>query len=269
MKLALFVGCRIPGELPQLETASRAVLTALGVELVEVPFGCRAGYPQQLRLDAFLLLAARNLAMAHRAGLDILTLCQCCYGNLRHAQHLLRRDAGLKAAVQGALAADGLELSDGTRVRHFLDLLARDVGVAALAARVVAPQRRLKMAAHYGCHALRPSNVVDLDNPNAPHVFEELIRAAGSEPVDWPRRLECCGASLAESNPTLAARLKIAKLEDEKEAGAGVVCTACPHCQGQFAGEAAAMGLKSVFYPQLLGLALGLSADRLGIEGPL
>ena len=266
MRLALFIGCKIPACVPAYEISARAVLTRLGVELVTVDFGC-CGYPSRsLRLDAYLLLAARNLALAAARHLDVLTLCQCCYGSLRHAQHLLVREPAARDFVTTALAREGLALAPSTRVHHLLDLLARELGLDAVAARVTKPQRELKVAAHYGCHALRPSDVVALDNPNAPVVFERLLAAAGASAVDWPRRLECCGAPIAESSPVIAGRMRAAKLDDAREAGAEWLCTACPWCQDQLAPAAAAAGLRAVLYPQLLGLAFGLSPAELGMS---
>jgi heterodisulfide reductase subunit B len=262
MRFALFVGCKIPARVPEFETSARAVLRALGVKVVDLDFGC-CGYPaRHLHADEHLVLAARNLALAASRGLDLLTLCQCCYGSLRHAQAALRRHAETRAAVTRALARDGLTLG-ATTVRHLLDVLDRDVGAKAIAARVTKPQRDLKAAAHYGCHALRPSDVVDLDNPHAPTIFERLLEATGAQVVDWPRRLDCCGAPLAEINAPLAARLRAAKLADAREAGAGALCTACPYCQEQLA---AAGDLPTVLYPQVLGLALGLSPRALGLR---
>jgi heterodisulfide reductase subunit B len=269
MTFALFIGCRIPQHVPEYERAARAVLRRLGVDLVDLhDLGC-CGYPaRHLRLDAHLLLASRNLAIAGARGLDLLTLCQCCSGNLRHAQHLLRRDTGLSAAVAGQLATEGLELpsSPGTRVRHLFDVLARDVGVETIAARVTAPQQRLRVAAHYGCHGLRPSDVVDLDSPHAPTVLERLVAATGARPVDWPRRLDCCGAPIAERNPALAARLGQAKIADPREAGASCLCTGCPWCQVQLTEQGGDEPLPTLLYAQLLGLALGLPPRVLGLE---
>ena len=266
MKYALFVGCKIPARVPAYEQAARAVLGELGIELVDLEFGC-CGYPSRhLRLDAYLLLAGRNLALAGARGLDVLTLCQCCYGSLRHAQHLMRREPGLGVAVSDHLAREGLALRSETTVRHLLDVLAREVGVEAIARRVTAARRGLKVAAHYGCHALRPSDVVDLDNPHAPTVFEQLIAATGAEPVDWARRLDCCGAPLAETNAELAGRLRDVKLADARESGAEVVCTACPYCETQLGPAARAVGLRTLLYPQVLGLALGLAPRALGLD---
>jgi heterodisulfide reductase subunit B len=266
MRLALFVGCKIPAVVPAFESAARAVLARLGVELAELDFGC-CGYPSRsLRLDGFLALATRNLAVAAARQLDILTLCQCCYGSLRYAQHLLARELELRAFAASMLDREGLALASSTRVLHLLDFLGRELEPQAIAAAVARPQRGLAVAAHYGCHALRPSDVVALDNPHAPVLFERLIAAAGARPVDWPRRLECCGAPIAASSPIIASRMRAAKLADASESGAQWLCTACPWCQEQLA-PAAPAGLRVVLYPQLLGLAMGLDAGDLGMGG--
>ncbi len=262
MRFALFVGCKIPAWVPEYEQSARAVLHALDVEAVDLDFGC-CGYPaRHLHADAHLVLAARNLVLAAARGLDVLTLCQCCYGSLRHAQAILRRHEAKRDVVKRELGRDGLRTGEPA-VRHLLDVLARDVGIDAITKRVTKPQRDLKAAAHYGCHALRPSDVVDLDNPHAPTIFERLLEATGAQVVDWPRRLDCCGAPLSQTNPPLAARLRASKIADAREAGAGVLCTACPYCQTQFA---AAGGLPTLLYPQVLGLALGLSPRALGVR---
>ncbi|MBI5480298.1 MAG: hypothetical protein HY906_15650 [Deltaproteobacteria bacterium] len=68
---------------------------------------------------------------------------------------------------------------------------------------------------------------------------------------------------MAETNAPLAARLRASKRADAREAGAGCLCTACPYCQEQFA---AAGGLEALLYPQVRGLALGLSPRALGLR---
>ena len=204
MKYALFLGCKIPSRLPAYEASTRAVLGHLGVTLVDLEFNC-CGYPaRNVSRDAFVVAAARNLALAERAGLDVLTPCTCCFGTLRHAIRFLGEDAELRSRVTQALAAEGLAWSGKTEVEHLLPVLARKVGVDALAAAVRAPRTGLRVAAQYGCHALRPSNVARFDNPMAPTIFETLIRATGATPVDWPRRLDCCGDPLHEANAPLS-----------------------------------------------------------------
>lgn len=268
MKYALFLGCKIPSGLPAYAASTRAVLAHLGVALVDLEFNC-CGYPaRNFSRDAFVFAAIRNLALAECAGLDVLTPCTCCFGTLRHAIRFLDEDAELRARVTQALAAEGLAWSGKTEVEHVLPLLARQVGVDALAAAVRAPRTGLRVAAQYGCHALRPSNVARLDNPMAPTLFETLIRAIGATPVDWPRRLDCCGDPLHEANAALSAHMTHAKIADALESGAEVICTACPHCHLRFGAAQSGSpepAIRTVLYTQLLGLALGLSVESLGL----
>ncbi len=268
MKYALFLGCKIPAQLPAYAASTRAVLGHLGVELVELEFNCCGYLARNVSRDAFVVAAARNLALAERAGLDVLTPCSCCFGTLRHAIRFLGEDAELRARVTEALAAEGLAWSGASLVEHLLPVLARKVGVDTLAAAVRAPRAGLRVAAQYGCHALRPSNVARCDNPMAPTIFEALIRATGATAVDWPRRLDCCGDPLHDANARLSESMTRAKIADALESGAEVLCTACPHCHLRFDAVQAGSpdpAIQTLLYTQLLGLALGLPAKSLGL----
>ncbi|MCX7141593.1 MAG: CoB--CoM heterodisulfide reductase iron-sulfur subunit B family protein [Proteobacteria bacterium] len=268
MKYALFLGCKIPSQLPSYEASTRAVLAHLGVTLVDLQFDC-CGYPaRNVSREAFVVSAARNLALAERAGLDLLTPCSCCFGSLRHAIRFLGEDAELRARVAQALAAEGLAWTGKAEVEHLLALLSREVGVDALVAAVHAPRSGLRVAAQYGCHTLRPGDVAQFDNPMAPTLFEKLIRATGATAVDWPRRLDCCGDPLHAANAPLSGSMTRAKIADALESGAEVLCTACPHCQlrvDAVQAESSGPAIRTMQYTQLLGLAMGLPPRSLGL----
>jgi len=134
--------------------------------------------------------------------------------------------------------------------------------------------QRLKIATHYGCHALRPSQVVEFDNPVAPSLFDQLVEATGAESIDWPMKLECCGAPLWGVNDKLSMDLTLKKLTDGKKSGADYVCAACPYCHIQFdkvqkmilSQRNVNHPLPSILYTQLLGLSLGVDRKALGLE---
>jgi heterodisulfide reductase subunit B len=261
MRFALFSGCKIPYYLEHYGASTVAVLEALGVELIEIEFSC-CGYPSRnTHFEAYILSAARNLALARNEGLNILTPCKCCFGSLKHAIHWLKEYPDLRRRVNKWLGDEGLRWEEGVEVKHLLTVLDRDVGQEKIKALVRTPFRDLRIAAHYGCHALRPSSVVDFDDPLSPTLFERLIKVTGAEAVDWERRLECCGNPLWEKNNELSLDLMSRKIEDAKGAGAAFLCTACTYCQMQFDGvqeqEIIKMGkgegLPAILYPQLLG----------------
>jgi len=274
MKFAFFKGCKIPYYLEQYGTSTRAVLRTFGVRLIDLEFNC-CGYPNRdINFEAFVLSAARNLALAEKRRLDILTPCKCCYGSLKHAVHYLREHERLRRTINAELAGEGLSWNDTIRVKHLLTVLCDDIGLPALYASIKRPLSEISVAAHYGCHALRPSSVVHFDDPLAPSIFEDLIAATGAKPVDWPRRLDCCGNPLRGRNDEISLDLMRTKLCDAAESGADCICTACTYCQMQFdevqAGESAAdesvPTVPSILYTQLLGLSMGLPERKLGIR---
>lgn len=275
MKFALFLGCQIPIRLKQYETSSRAILERLGVGLVDIEeFNC-CGYPlRNIEFKAFLLSSVRNLALAEKKKLNVMTLCQCCYGSLKKANFLLKENASLRKEMNAILEREGLGYKGAVEVRHLLSVLHQDVGVEAIHKQIAKTFRGLKIAAHYGCHALRPSQVVGFDDPVGPSVFDQLVEATGAESIFWPMRLECCGAPLWGINDELSMDLTLKKLKDGKESGAEYLCVACPYCHLQFdavqkkimAQRGVDHPLPSILYPQLLGLSMGIDSETLGLK---
>lgn len=273
MRYAWFPGCKIPFFLEHYNTSSRAVLKALNVVLEDIEFNC-CGYPiRNLNFDAFVLSGARNLALAEKKGLNILTPCKCCFGNLKHAQHSLDSDLSLRDEVNNLLAEEGLRYNGKTTVSHMLSALRHEIGLEAIQYNIKKQYHDLKIAAHYGCHALRPSGITEFDNPLAPTIFEDLVAVTGAQSVDWSRRLDCCGNPILSKNNDMSIKLMRNKLDSAREASADFICSACTYCQIQFDTVQQAdieknnhrQPMPSILFPQLLGLSLGLSEKKLGL----
>jgi heterodisulfide reductase subunit B len=275
MEYAVFLGCNIPARLNQYESSARAVLEKLGVGWVDIrEFNC-CGYPlRNIDFKVFLLSSARNLALAEKKNLDVMALCKCCYGSLKKADYLMKQNPSLKKEVNGTLEKEGLKYEGRVEVRHLLPVLHKEIGIEAIKGKMAMAFKGLRIATHYGCHALRPSQVVGFDDPVAPSLFDQLVEATGAESLDWPMKLECCGAPLWGINDRLSMDLTLKKLADGRNAGADYVCTACPYCQIQFdkvqkmilSQTHANHPLPSILYTQLLGLSLGIDKKRLGLE---
>jgi heterodisulfide reductase subunit B len=274
MKFALFLGCNIPARLEQYESSSRAILGRLGVELVDIAdFNC-CGYPiRNIDYKTSVLSAARNLALAEREKLNMLVLCKCGYGMLKKASHVLSEYPSIREDVNAILKKEGLEFRGKTEIKHLLSVLYHDVGIEAIKEKITKPYSELKIATHYGCHALRPSEIVQFDDPVNPTLFDKLVEATGAESIYWQSRLECCGAPLLGTNDELSMDLAGKKLADAKQSGADYLCNACPYCQIQFDTVQRIMmsargenhALPSILYPQLLGLSMGIDRKVLGL----
>ena len=275
MEFALFLGCTIPARLNQYESSSRAVLEKLGVGLVDIrEFNC-CGYPlRNIDFKVFLLSSARNLALAEKKNLHVMTLCKCCYGSLKKADFLMKENASLKKEVNSTLEKEGLKVEGKIEIKHLLSVLHKEIGIEAIKGKMAMTFKRLKIATHYGCHALRPSEVVGFDNAVAPSLFDQLVEATGAESIDWPMKLECCGAPLWGINDRLSMDLTLKKLTDGRKSGADYVCAACPYCHIQFdkvqkmilSQRNVNHPLPSILYTQLLGLSLGINRKALGLE---
>jgi heterodisulfide reductase subunit B len=274
MKFALFLGCNISARLTQYASSSRAVLGKLGVDLVDVDeFNC-CGYPiRYLHFRPFLLSSARNLALAERLNLPLITLCKCCYGSLRKADYLIKENTSLREDINHSLEKEGLKYEGTIEITHFLSVLHRFVGLEAIKEKIVRYYRGLKIATHYGCHALRPSDIVQFDNPLDPTLFDELVEITGAESTHWPTKLECCGAPALGVNDDLSIDLTRNKLKDARQSGADYLCAACPYCHIQFdtiqkrifSEQEQNHHLPCILYSQLLGLSLGIDGQTLGL----
>lgn len=275
MKFASFIGCNIPARVSQYADATEAVFEKLAIELVEFPeFNC-CGYPvRNIDQRAFVLSAAKNLAVAETAGLDIMAMCKCCYGSLKKAETLLSLDQDLKAEVNAILGKEKLHYEGRVRINHLLPVLHRDVGLEKLKQLISNSYSGLQIAVSYGCHALRPSKVTGFDDPVSPVIFDELVEITGAYSVDWTRKLDCCGAPLTGINDRLAMDMALKKFASAKEAGADFLCTACPYTHLQFDWVQHRMAADTdnwepvapILYSQLLGLSMGIDAQVLGLS---
>ncbi len=274
-KFALFLGCTIPARVQQFDRSARAVLDKLKVDVVDIrEFNC-CGYPMRnADFKTYILFSARNLALAEKQGLDIMTLCMCCFSSLKKANHVLKEDKSLRQEINTWLGKEHLTFNGDREVTHFLSVLYHDVGQEKIKKNVIRPFKDLKIATHHGCHALRPSDIMQFDDPVAPVLFDTLVKTTGAQSIDWPLKLECCGAPLLGVNDDLSMDLTEKKLINGKEAGADYLCVACPWCHLQFDSVQQMLNtrrktdhhLPSILYPQLLGLGMGIKGRLLGIK---
>jgi succinate dehydrogenase / fumarate reductase, cytochrome b subunit len=274
MKLAYYPGCVAQASGKELDMATRYVCRTLGIELVEFPnFSCcGSGFVDEANEVLNVAINARNLAIAERAGLDVLTICSTCQGMLSLANHRLG-DPAVRSRVDGALRPLGIEYRGTTKVKHLLRVLTEDVGLAAVKAKVRRPLAGLKVGAFYGCHLLRPADEMAWEDGEEPHAFEDLLSAVGASPVYYRGRVMCCGFPIQFVKPETASRIAGRQILDAKAHGADAMATPCPLChlsldayQNQAAKAVAAPLAMPVFHlPQVVGLAFGASPEELGL----
>ena len=275
LKYLLFLGCVIPYRVASYEISTRKVLDRLGVELVEMPDFTCCGLPlDPINHEMMMALAARNLCLAEQQTLPIMALCNGCFGVLNHVNKELKEDKRLREKVNEHLKEIGLEFKGTTTVKHLIHVLAEDVGFEKIKDTVKKPLNPLKVAVHTGCHVMRPSKYVTSDDPENPTLLKKLVRVTGAECLDYMDENECCGNPIIGVNSEIPLQLARHKLGNIRAVKAQALITACPFCHMMYDLHQPRIerafnekfGIPVLHYPQLLGLAMGMTPDELALH---
>lgn len=269
---AYYPGCSGQGTSAEYDRSTRAVCRVCGIGLEDIPdWTCCGSTPAHV--TDFCLsgaLVARNFLQAKKAQYDeILTPCPSCLKNMKAAQHHLH-DPVLGPRIEALL---GHKVSEGMRCASVLEILFREIGPEGVRALVKKPLTGLKVACYYGCLLTRPPKLMGFDDPENPQSMETLLEATGATVLDYPMKVECCGASLAVVRRDMVQHLSGRLLDAACELGADVLAVACPLCQmnldlrqKQVSCRRKTKGAIPVMYiTQLLGLAFGLGEEELGL----
>jgi len=274
-KYLLFLGCVIPYRIASYEISARKVLDKLGVELVDMPeFNC-CGFPlDPVYHDMMLTLASRNLCLAEQQNLNIMPLCNGCFGILNHVNKELKEDKKLREKVNGYLKEIGMEFKGTIAVKHLIHVLTEDIGLEKIKDTVKKPLAQLRVAQHTGCHVVRPGKDVGFDDPENPKTLKNLIAVTGAKCLDYMDETECCGAPIIGIDDKISLQLAREKLDHVRAVGAQAMITVCPFCHMMFdlnqprieRAYNEKFSIPVLHYPQLLGLAMGMSPDELAIK---
>jgi heterodisulfide reductase subunit B2 len=276
LSYALFLGCTIPARARNYEMSARKVSERLGIKLVDLGAFICCGFPvKSSDRETATVLAAYNLALAQREGLDICALCSSCASSLTETAHCLARDEGLRRAVNRRLAKVGVELKGDVRVRHFARVLFEEIGPENILPLVTRELKGLRIACHYGCHYLKPSAVYDhFDDVDRPRTLDVLASLTGAETVEYLGKNRCCGGPVLPVEEKTAMSVARDKLDDVSRAGAHAMCLVCPFCAVMYDSNQKGIGaafdreydLPVLYLPQLLGLAMGFDRKELGLN---
>jgi succinate dehydrogenase / fumarate reductase cytochrome b subunit len=283
MKYAYYPGCAAKGATPELHQATLKVVERLGIEVVEImDFNCcGAGVITEADPDLAYTLNAKTLATAEGLGLDIMTVCGTCQGTLGKVNVLLKKDDELRNRINISLKeSTGLTYNGTVSVKHLQWILLKDFGLDTLEKLITRPLTDLSIAPFYGCYILRPESSTGFDQWDNPTSLERLIKALGATPVDYEGRVKCCGFPVLLEKEEIALKMVGTHVGEAKEKGADAMVTPCPLChmsldiyqervlektvKGQGSDEP--LNMPVLHLPQLLGLALGLSHEELGMK---
>ncbi len=269
-KLGFYPGCSLEGTAREYNESVISLATIFDIELEPVPDWncCGASSAHNLNKVLSLALPARVLVQAEKAGMkEILVPCAACSNRLMTTQHELFEDAALKKEVEQAM---GEELSAPVRILNVIQFIQEYV-IPKLPEKTVNPFNK-KVACYYGCLLVRPHDILQFDRLEDPQSMDEIMKSLGAEPIDYPFKTECCGASLSLSRTDLVGKLSGKIVKEATERGAEAIIVACPMCHANLDMRRPVINqyvrkkldIPVLYITQAIGMACGLTPKDTG-----
>lgn len=255
MIFSYYPGCTLKNKAKQLDVYARQSALKLGFELVELPeFQCCGGvFTTSGDEIATKLAAVRALKAARAAKTPLVTVCSACHNVIKQTNHAMNTDTEFADRVNRYIN-DGDDYHGETEVYHYLEVLRDITGFDKIKALSDGRLKGVKAGAYYGCLLLRPSKIMKTDDPENPCILEDLIKAAGAEPVYYGERNECCGGYTVLDTPRIAEKRSRAVYTSAKNAGADMIVTACPLCRYNLIKNGA--DIPVIYFTEMLWQAL-------------
>lgn len=250
MKLSFYPGCSVEGLANDYGRSIKSIFNHLGIELIELEDWscCGSTAAHSLSQMMSVVLPARNLALAEKLGLDLLSPCALCFNRLRFSQ---------QAILQGLFDIPW-EVSGDIQVFDMTRFLAEPAMIARIRELVVRPLQNLKVVCYYGCQMVRPPKITGYSDYENPQTLDRLSSAVGAEVIDWSYKSTCCGASIGIGRKDIGESLTRKILDKALQTGAEAIVVSCPLCQSNLdfiQRNASGKPMPVFYFTELLQLA--------------
>lgn len=274
MKYAYYPGCSLHSTSKEYDMSTKEVANVLGIELVEVPdWVCCGATPAHVTMHLLSqTLPIKNLLNAKQTGLNQMCVCcAACFSRFKIANYNVLNDLEKRQKINQALESD---YRGEIAVRHFIEILAQDYGMDNLAKKVVNKLRGLKVVCYYGCLLVRPRKIMQFDDEENPVIMDKIVQITGAQTLDWPGKVECCGASFSLTKTEVVLRVCNDILQMAADVGADCIAVGCPLCQSNLDLRQPEINKKYkktfeipvLYFTQLLGLSFGINWKKLGLD---
>ena len=256
MEMSYFPGCTLKNKATELDRYARECAKALGVTLEEIEnWQCCGGvYTSSKDEVATKLSSVRILNAAAQKNQDLVTVCSACHNVVKQTNNAMNTDGEFAGKVNRYMSDS--PYNGQTKVYHYLEMLRDVVGFDKIKELIKNPLTGKKIGAYYGCLLLRPSGVMQMDDPENPTIIEDFIKALGATPVIYAQRNECCGGYVRMENPEIAKKQSSTVAENAKKQGAEMIITACPLCLYNL--KKSSCDIEVVYFTDILAEALGI-----------
>ena len=259
MVYSYYPGCTLKTKAKDLDKYARECAKVLGFELEEIEnWQCCGGvYPLGSDEIASKLSSVRALNEAKTKGQDLVTVCSACHHVIKRTNDDMKNVEDIRTRANNYMELEEPYAGE-TTVLHYLEVLRDKVGFDVIKEKVVNPLNGRKIGAYYGCLLLRPSKIVQFDDPENPSIIEDFIKALGGTPVIYPYRNECCGGYVSLKESEMAGKMVDRIMDSAAGFGAEALITACPLCMYNLNKSESANKLPVQYFTELLAEALGV-----------
>lgn len=203
----------------------------------------------------------------------LMTMCAMCYNTLKRSNERMKNDRESLDIINNLMYKEEVKYQADVEVLHLLEVLRDEVQFKEIAQKIQTPLNGLKVASYYGCYLVRPKEI-GFDNQENPTILDELMALCGGTSIDFPYKVECCGAYQTVDKPEIIAERTKQILGSAINQGAEVVVVSCPLCafnldQRQKQAQKMFPEFKNIpilYFTQLLAIALGCTEDDLGLN---
>ena len=275
MKYAYYPGCAMNATAVTYKKSLEYVADKIGMELMEIQdWNCCGATSAHTKGEWLALsLAARNLALAEKQGLDrdIAIACAACFSRMKHTVHAARQSEDVRKKLEDII---GMPYRAAINVITFLEVFNEPEVLEAIKAKLVRSLKGFKVACYYGCLTSRPKEIVEGEDTENPMRMDNLVALTGAEPLTWDFKTECCGASHQVDAPDASRPLVERIFRNAKANGAKAIITACPLCnlnldmrEGEInKNRGTAFDIPVYQYTQLLAICMGASAKEAALN---
>jgi heterodisulfide reductase subunit B len=286
-RVAYYHGCALDGTGHGYNRSTRALAGALDLELEDVKNWncCGAMETKNIDNEVQTYLSSRVLSIAanEMGHKKVMAPCNGCYHNLKKAEYDLGHKEKSREVVERISAKAGHEPYKAGQIEiiHAVDWIKESIGEEGIRERTKGKLKGLKVANYYGCMYTRPRHIFPgrdagpgTESNFRPHFMDDILGAAGATNVDFPLKSACCGGAHTLCDSDTSTKLCINILQTAEAAGADVIATECPTCHAglemhQIRAEKVfgiKTNVKMIYFTQLLGIAMGLSHRKVGLQ---
>lgn len=271
MNLPYYPGCTLKANASHFEDSAVRAMQKLDYNLVEMKDWVCCGTVFSMTTDDLMLQLAsiRNLLRAENQGLkELVVLCSMCYNTLKRSKDFITRDKENLDKINNFMYREGVRYSGAIEIYHLLTILRDRITFAEIARKVSRSLQGMKVGSFYGCLLVRPEEYA-IDSFESPTIIEDLLALLGAESLEFPYKLECCGAYQTLTKKDVSIKRSYEIITSADKSGCEALVTSCPLCaynldflQKEIEQEFVDFNKIPIFYfTELMAIALGAGWD--------